>query len=171
MPDNTQVSTTVSPAAVPIDTSLDQDIRTRYLENKIQQLEQRIALLEKQDPSQDNPLPEPKQAGTAPAAKPKPAAPPAQSAEADPVKLYNKGRALLINRNIDQAQALFSDFVKKYPEHDLAGNALYWLGECSYTTGKYQKAAQTFKTLVQTYPQGQKSSRCPAENRICIHVN
>jgi tol-pal system protein YbgF len=147
---------------VKIDTSLDQDIRTRHLEEKINRLENRVALLEKKLSLQTKPSPPPKpkpKKQTPPAAAPKPdrPAPPVKSTNLDPVKLYKKGRDLLLReRNISTAQALFSDFVKKFPDHELADNALYWLGECSYTSGNYEKAAKIFKTLVQTYPKGQK---------------
>jgi len=150
-------NTTVPDAtSVPIDTSLDQDIRTRHLEEKISRLENRIALLEKKSYAQTKPTPPPKQAYPAPPAKPDRPALPAQTGSLDPAKLYKKGRALLLERNIPMAQALFSDFVKQFPDHELADNALYWLGECSYTTGNYEKAAKIFKSLVQTYPKGQK---------------
>jgi len=148
--------------SVQIDTSLDQNIRTRHLEEKIARLENRVVLLEKKSSSQAklSPPPKPKpRKPTLPAAFPKPDRPelPVKNGNLDPVKLYKKGRDLLLHeRNIPTAQALFSDFVKKFPGHELADNALYWLGECSYTTGKYEEAAKIFKTLVQKYPTGKK---------------
>ena len=141
---------------VPIDTSLDQDIRTRHLEEKVNRLENRISILEKKSCSQTQPSPPPKQSYPVPPAKPNRSAPPAPAWDLDPVKLYKKGRALLLERNIPVAQTLFSDFIKKFPDHELADNALYWLGECSYTTGDYETAANIFIRLVQTYPKGQK---------------
>nr|WP_320193609.1 tol-pal system protein YbgF [uncultured Desulfobacter sp.] len=150
------------PAPLPIDTSLDQDIRTRHLEEKINRLENRVALLERKVSLQPKPSQLPKPAptkSTRPATSPKPdqPAPPVKTRNVDPVKLYKKGLDLLLReRNISTAQALFSDFVKKFPDHKLADNALYWLGECSYTVGDYKEAAKIFKTLVQTYPKGQK---------------
>jgi len=142
---------------IPMDTSLDQDIRTRHIEEKITRLENRIALLEKKVSSQTKPSPPPKQAYPGFPPKQDRPTPPEKTEKSDPVKLYKKGRALLLrDRNIPMAQAMFSDFVKNFPDHKLADNALYWLGECSYTTGNYEKAANIFKTLVQTYPKGQK---------------
>ena len=141
--------------SVPIDTSLEQDIHTRHLEKKITRLERRIALLEKKVCSQTKPSP-PKQAYPVSLTKPDRPAFPAKTKNLDPVQLYKKGRALLLKRNIPMAQALFSNFVRKCPNHELADNALYWLGECSYTTGNYEMAAEIFKKLVQTYPKGQK---------------
>ncbi|WP_035240904.1 tol-pal system protein YbgF [Desulfobacter vibrioformis] len=145
------------PTNVPIDTSLDQDIRTRHMEEKITRLENRIALLEKKSYSQRKSSPPvPNQAYPAYPAKPNQPTSHEATGDLDPVKLYNKGRALLLERNISTARTLFSDFVRKYPDHELADNALYWLGECSYTTGEYEKAAEIFKTLVLTYPKGSK---------------
>jgi len=144
------------PTNVPIDTSLDQDIRTRYMEEKITRLENRIALLEKKSYSQRQSAPVPNQAYPASPAKPPQPTSHEATGDLDPVKLYNKGRALLLERNISKARRLFANFVRKYPNHELADNALYWLGECSYTTGEYEKAAEIFKTLVLTYPKGAK---------------
>lgn len=142
--------------SVPIDTSLDQDIRTRYLEEKVNRLENRISLLEKKSCSHPQPSPPPTQPYPGTPAKPNQPAPPAQTEDLDPVTLYKKGRALFIEHDIPMAQTLFSDFVKNFPDHELAENALYWLGECIYTTGDYETAANIFKRLVQTYPKGQK---------------
>ena len=141
---------------VPIDTSLDQDIRTRHLEEKVNRLENRIAMLEEKSCSQTQPSPPPKQPYPANPAKPNQPPPTASTGDLDPVKIYQKGRSLLLEPNIPMAQTLFSDFVEKFPDHELADNALYWLGECSYTTGDYETAANIFKRLVQTYPKGQK---------------
>jgi tol-pal system protein YbgF len=141
---------------VPINTSLDQDIRTSYLEEKVTRLENRISILEKNSCSHPQPSPPPTQPYPGTPAKPNQPLPPGPTEDLDPVKLYEKGRALLLEPNIPMAQKLFSDFVNKFSDHELADNALYWLGECSYTTGDYETAANIFKRLVQTYPKGQK---------------
>ncbi|WP_321493208.1 tol-pal system protein YbgF [uncultured Desulfobacter sp.] len=140
----------------PMDTSLDQEIRTRHLEEKITRLENRMTRLEQKLSSQTKPWPPPAKEHPTPPARPDSRPSMTQPRDLDPVKFYNQGRTLLLERNIIKAQELFSDFVKKFPDHDLADNALYWLGECSYTTGDYIKAAQIFTALVQTYPKGLK---------------
>ena len=43
--------------------------------------------------------------------------------------------------NYDAAQEAFNAFVKKYPNHPLAGNAFYWLGQIQFDLGNYNKAA------------------------------
>jgi len=76
----------------------------------------------------------------------------------NPSDLYKKARNLLIEENYITAADLFTDFIKKFPENTLAGNAAYWLGECYYSVNKYKKAITIFKDLVAKYP---KSGKVP----------
>jgi tol-pal system protein YbgF len=75
---------------------------------------------------------------------------------ADPSQLYQKARNLLLEGDSTNAAPLFETFIQKYPKHSLADNAMYWLGECYYSSGKYIKAAQVFKDLVKAYPKAEK---------------
>lgn len=74
----------------------------------------------------------------------------------DPAQLYQKARNLLLENDVDAAADLFATFARQHPEHGLADNALYWLGECHYTKGDYSKAVAVFKDLVSTYPKAEK---------------
>jgi len=74
----------------------------------------------------------------------------------DPAQLYKKARTLLLAKDIDNAADLFSTFAEKHPDHGLADNALYWLGECNYTSGRYKKAVDVFKRLIKAYPKAEK---------------
>ncbi len=74
----------------------------------------------------------------------------------DPAQLYQKARTLLLAGETDNAADLFSTFAKAHPDHALADNAMYWLGECHYSLGRYQKAIGVFKALVNTYPKAAK---------------
>jgi tol-pal system protein YbgF len=47
--------------------------------------------------------------------------------------------------------------VQKHPEHDLAGNAEFWLGETYYVQSNYNAAAQAFLTGYQSYPKNRKA--------------
>jgi tol-pal system protein YbgF len=60
------------------------------------------------------------------------------------------------NRYGDAEQALRT-FVDQYPEHELAGNASYWLGETYYVRQDYDNAALTFAEGFQKFPQGAKA--------------
>ena len=74
----------------------------------------------------------------------------------DPVQLYQKARTVLLEGNAVTAAQLFKSFAERHPDHSLADNALYWLGECHYSLGQYGVAAEEFKTLVKTYPKAEK---------------
>jgi tol-pal system protein YbgF len=54
-------------------------------------------------------------------------------------------------RRYDEALRLFEDFLKRYPDHELADNAQYWLGETYYDMGDYGRAILTFKDVVTRY--------------------
>ena len=107
----------------------NRDTIIEKLQNQITLLEKKIAYLEKSKTQNQNPS-----------------------------DLYKKARNLLIEENYITAADLFTDFIKKFPENKLAGNAAYWLGECYYSMNKYQKAITIFKDLVEKYP---KSGKVP----------
>ena len=47
-------------------------------------------------------------------------------------------------------------FLKKYPSHDYADNAQYWLGEAFYAQKDYPHALSEFRNVIETYPRGNK---------------
>ena len=51
-------------------------------------------------------------------------------------------------------------FIEKFPEHTLAGNAVYWLGETYYVRGDFEKSAITFAKCYEKYGKGNKGSDC-----------
>jgi tol-pal system protein YbgF len=75
----------------------------------------------------------------------------------NPILLYNRARSLLLEENFKGASELFKEYVKQFPDSELADNALYWLGECHYSLGEYQDAIKTFKDVVTLYPNRGKS--------------
>lgn len=70
--------------------------------------------------------------------------------------LYNQGFAALKEKNYTRAISLFKTVVSKYPDHNLADNAIYWTGEIHYTQHNYEEAIRTFNRLIETYPDGGK---------------
>ncbi len=50
----------------------------------------------------------------------------------------------------------FDAFVSRFPDDELADNALYWSGESHYARKEYQAAVTRFKKVVENYPQGSK---------------
>jgi tol-pal system protein YbgF len=52
----------------------------------------------------------------------------------------------------------FSDYVKFYPNTDLAGNCYFYLGEIQFRQGNYAQAAQSYDQVLQNFPTGNKSA-------------
>jgi tol-pal system protein YbgF len=75
-----------------------------------------------------------------------------------PEALYERSNESLLRRQFSDAEAGFSSFVSKYPDHGLAGSAQYWLGETYYAQGDFRQAAQNFLHGYKNYP---KSRRAP----------
>lgn len=74
-----------------------------------------------------------------------------------PEKLYELSYESLLRRRYGEAEAGFRSFIEKNPEHELAGNAEFWLGETYYVQSNYRAAAQAFLTGYQTYPKNRKA--------------
>jgi len=51
----------------------------------------------------------------------------------------------------------FRAFVQQYPDHTLAPNAWYWLGESYYATTNYAVALESFQHLLSQFPQSEKA--------------
>lgn len=75
-----------------------------------------------------------------------------------PDDLYMRANQALLQRRFDDASNGFKDFLAKYPEHNLAGNAEFWLGESYWLQQDYTSAAQAYLNSYKQYP---KSSRAP----------
>ncbi|MBF0228108.1 MAG: tol-pal system protein YbgF [Desulfamplus sp.] len=73
-----------------------------------------------------------------------------------PEVLYSKARALLLNNKFQAAEKEFRLLAQNYPNHSLAVNSYYWMGECRYSTKDYKGAIAIFKELVEKYPNGRK---------------
>lgn len=71
---------------------------------------------------------------------------------------YERAFALLKNAEYDAAERAFQAFIDRYPDHELVGNAKYWLGETFYVRGDFEKAARIFAEGYQKYPQGAKAA-------------
>ena len=72
-----------------------------------------------------------------------------------PEALYERSNESLLRRQFGDAEQGFRGFLDKYPDHNLAGSAQYWLGETYYTQGDYRQAAQNFLVRLQGLSQEQ----------------
>jgi tol-pal system protein YbgF len=73
-----------------------------------------------------------------------------------PDVLYNNALRDYNSGKNDLAIQEFSDYVKFYPNTDLAGNCYFYLGEIQFRQGNYQQAAQNYDQVVQNFPTGTK---------------
>jgi len=76
---------------------------------------------------------------------------------ANPDEQYQYAFDLMRQTKYDEAERALSTFVDEYPDHPLAGNANYWLGEAYYVRKDYSNAALTFAQTFQKYPQSGKA--------------
>jgi len=75
-----------------------------------------------------------------------------------PDVLYNNGLRDYNAGNNDLATQEFSDYVKFYPNTDMAGNAYFYLGEIQYKQANYQQAVQSYDQVLQNFPSGNKAA-------------
>jgi tol-pal system protein YbgF len=75
-----------------------------------------------------------------------------------PDVLYNNALRDYNGGKNDLASQEFSDYVKFYPNTDLAGNCYFYLGEIQFRGGSYQAAVQSYDQVVQNFPSGNKAA-------------
>ncbi len=82
----------------------------------------------------------------------------AQLAVPPPDVLYNNGLRDYNGGNVDLAKQEFSDYVKNYPNTDLAGNAYFYLAELDFRAGNYPQAVKKYDQVLQSFPDGSKAA-------------
>jgi len=82
----------------------------------------------------------------------------AQASAPPPDVLYNNALRDYNGDKNDLALQEFSDYVKFYPNTDLAGNCYFYLGEIQFKQGNYQPAMQSYDQVLQNFPSGNKAA-------------
>ena len=75
-----------------------------------------------------------------------------------PEVLYERSNESLLRRQFGEAESGFRTFIEKYPEHNLAGSAQYWLGETYYAQNDFKQAAQSFLKGYRQYPKSRRAA-------------
>src|ERR1700739_4294843 len=75
-----------------------------------------------------------------------------------PDVLYNNGLRDYNGGKNDLATQEFSDYIKFYPNTDLAGNCYFYLGEIQFKQANYQQAVQSYDQVLQNFPSGNKAA-------------
>jgi tol-pal system protein YbgF len=70
---------------------------------------------------------------------------------------YEFAYSLLRQRDYANAEAAFRQFVERHKTDELAGNALYWLGETHYVRKQFEPAAIAFLDGYKNFPKGAKA--------------
>jgi tol-pal system protein YbgF len=78
-------------------------------------------------------------------------APPPDILYANALRDYNGGKN-------DIAAQEFSDYVKFYPNTDLAGNSYFYLAELQFRAGNYKEAVANYDQVLQNFPSGNKAA-------------
>jgi tol-pal system protein YbgF len=75
-----------------------------------------------------------------------------------PDVLYNNALRDFNAAKNDLAVQEFNDYIKYYPNTDLAGNAYYYLADIEFRQGNYQQAAKDYDQVLQNFPSGNKAA-------------
>jgi tol-pal system protein YbgF len=89
-------------------------------------------------------------AGTAGAAGANPAPVP------DADTLYKSGLSSFNGGQYQLAIQSFQEYLQYYGDTDLASNAQFYIGECYYSQGDFQKAVDEYNKCIEQYPKGNK---------------
>ncbi len=131
----------------------------------------RAAAAPRQAPSPGGaPTPAPSPGPLAPAPVPAPAGR-AAAGTRQPQDIYQTAYIDFSKGNYRLAVAGFQEFLRRYPDHDLADNAQYWIGEAhlalarghadagqqEQATQELQLAVQEFRKVIANYPRGDKA--------------
>jgi tol-pal system protein YbgF len=92
-----------------------------------------------------------------------------QQAQAPPPDiLYNNAlRDYNAGKN-DLAVQEFSDYIKYYPNTDLAGNCYYYLADIEYKQGNFQQAAKDYDQVLQNFPTGNKAPAAQLKKGLAL---
>jgi len=75
-----------------------------------------------------------------------------------PEALYRSAYEDYMRGNYDLAADGFAEYLRRYPNTELADNALYWIGECLDAQEKSQEALDTFTLVLEDYPNSDKAA-------------
>lgn len=131
------------------------------LSTRVDELSQRVETLTRQVRATQPPAP----------AAPRPApAPPRAPGGPQPTDVYQTAYIDFSKGNYPLAIAGFREFLRRFPDAELANNAQYWIGEAYFSlargyanqgqadkvTGALEQAVQEFRKVIVNYPRGEK---------------
>jgi tol-pal system protein YbgF len=77
-------------------------------------------------------------------------------AGSDGLDLFHTGYSRFSQGDYGRAREAFAEFLTRYPGHELADSAQYWIGECAYAQGDYTTALVEYRKVIESFPFGDK---------------
>jgi len=74
-------------------------------------------------------------------------------------QLYQYALDLYFKGNTEESRKAFTEFLKKYPDSDLYGNAIFWAGQTFYAEKKYKDAIDIWEIFLKKCDEG-KIKKC-----------
>ncbi len=72
------------------------------------------------------------------------------------VRAYEEAFRMYRGGEYSSAVDRFRGFLQTHPSSDYADNALFWIGECYFKLGDYERAVLAFEDVTKRFPQGNK---------------
>ena len=85
-----------------------------------------------------------------------------------PDVLYNNALRDYNGAKNDLATQEFNDYLKFYPNTDLAGNAYFYLAEVEFKAGEYDKAIANYDLVLQNFPSGNKAATAELKKGLAL---
>jgi tol-pal system protein YbgF len=91
-----------------------------------------------------------------------------QASAPPPDVLYNNAlRDYQAGKN-DLAAQEFADYLKFYPNTDLAGNSNFYLADIQFRQGNYAAAAKSYDQVLQSFPDGNKAAAAELKKGLAL---
>lgn len=73
-----------------------------------------------------------------------------------PLAVYSRGREYYKSREFVKAREAFASFLEKFPTHEYAGNAQFWVGESFYSEKDFENAILAYEDVLRKYKDSEK---------------
>jgi tol-pal system protein YbgF len=102
------------------------------------------------------------------AATGQPAGQPGQTQAPPPDVLYNNALRDYNAAKYDLASQEFADYLKFYPNTDLAGNAQFYVADLEFRQGNYEQAVKDYDKVLEQYPSGNKAPAAQLKKGLAL---
>lgn len=67
------------------------------------------------------------------------------------LSLYRSAMEAYNQEHYQEAATRFREFISQFPKHNFSDNAQYWIGECYYSLGQYERSIDEFCAILQQH--------------------